>query len=317
MRTASRRCAGGVLSAVTIAFTACGSAAPAVSGRVAGVTVAAREPRSAGIGKMVVALTDRRRRIRHRDGTVEPRRLVTILRYPTRSLPVARPLPLVVFAHGFDLTPQSYRSLLHTWTAAGFVTAAPVMPGESATAPGGPDRADLVNEPADLRFVIDRLLAASRRPTSPLHGLIDPRRIAVAGHSDGGDTALGVAYDSRLRSRRIRAAIVLAGAFLPDPGPFVFPQHGPPLLAVQGTADTINPPTDTAAYFEAAHTPKVLLRFRGAGHYGPYTSRGPQLAVLERVSIAFLRQALADGRLHPAALADLLGWSAGAQLVTG
>ncbi len=61
--------------------------------------------------------------------------------------------------------------------------------------PGGPDESDLVNQPADMRFVISRMLAASSAGSGPLAGLIDPTQIAVTGQSDGGDTALAVAYD--------------------------------------------------------------------------------------------------------------------------
>ena len=119
-----------------------------------------------------------------------------------------------------------------------------------------------------------------------LGGKIDPSRIAVAGHSDGAETALAVAYDHRYRDRRIRAAIILSGAALPGMGPF--PRTSPPLLAVQGTADTTNVPADTSAYFARARRPKFLLWLLGAAHLPPYTDQQPQLGIVERATIAFL-----------------------------
>ena len=67
-----------------------------------------------------------------------------------------------------------------------------------------------------------------------------------------------------------------------------FARGAPPLLAIQGTADTMNEPRFTYAFFGAARHPKYLLRLLGAGHLPPYTREQPQLGVVERVSTAFL-----------------------------
>lgn len=218
---------------------------------------------------------DRSRTVVLRDGRRVPRTLETVVRYPSGGATH----PLVVFAHGFALTPATYSALLDAWAAAGYVVAAPVFPLTSANAAGGPNEADLVNQPRDVSFVITRLLALSG-------GEIDPARIAVAGQSDGGVTALAVAYDRRYRDRRIRAAVIMSGAMLPGMG--AFPRRGPPLLAVQGTADTLNSPATTSYYFGLAARPKFLLWLLGASHLPPYTDQQPQLRIVERATIAFL-----------------------------
>jgi fermentation-respiration switch protein FrsA (DUF1100 family) len=179
-----------------------------------------------------------------------------------------------------------YERLLDTWAHAGYVVAAPVFPLGNANAPGGPNESDLVNQPRDMSYIITRLLAMSNRPTGVLAARIDPARIAVAGHSDGGVTALAVASDRRFRDRRVRAALVLSGAALGGMGQF--PPRGPPLLAIQGTADTTNPPGSTAAFFRRAHRPKSLLWLLGATHEPPYTGEEPQLSIVERATITFL-----------------------------
>jgi dienelactone hydrolase len=239
------------------------------------------------VAERVMTFVDHSRFIALPGHQQEPRTLVTVVRYP---LGVPRPVGLVVFGHGFAVTPAYYFGLLRAWAQAGFVVAAPVFPLGNKWAPGGPDENDIVNQPRDMSFVISRLLAASARPGGPLSGLIDPGEIAVAGQSDGGSTALAAAYDSAFRDRRVRAAVVLSGAELGIGG--YFKQGGPPLLAFQGTADTMNEPRYTYAYFNAARRPKYLLRLLGAGHLPPYTFQQPQLSIVERVSIDFLERYL-------------------------
>jgi fermentation-respiration switch protein FrsA (DUF1100 family) len=110
----------------------------------------------------------------------------------------------------------------------------------------------------------------------------------VTGQSDGGETALAVAYDRFFLDRRVRAAVILSGAEIPGVGGFDFPAPSPPLLATQGTADTINPPSFTHAFYDGAPPPKYLLQLFGAPHLPPYTYEQPQLGIVERVTIAFM-----------------------------
>ncbi len=250
---------------------------------------AASASAQANVRVHVFGFVDRSRTIVLRDGRRLSRPLETVVRYPSAG----GAHPLIVFSHGFALTPASYSTLLGAWAAAGYVVAAPVFPLTSANARGGPNEADLVNQPRDVSFVITKLLALNKRPTSVLGGKIDPGRIAVAGQSDGGVTALAVAYDSRYRDRRVRAAVILSGAMLP--GMSAFPRPGPPLLAVQGTADTLNAPATTASFFGLASRPKFLLWLLGASHLPPYTVQQPQLGIVERATIGFLGHYL-DGR---------------------
>ncbi len=242
----------------------------------------------------ILRLVDHTRLARFRTGVVAPRTLVTYLHYPMNGRP---PYPVVVFGHGFAVTPGVYTPLLDAWARAGFLVAAPLFPVERANAPGGPDEADLVNQPGDISFVISRLLEADRNPHSRLYRIVDPHRIAVAGQSDGGETAFAVAYERSYRDPRIAACIVLSGARLPGE-PLLLGRHHPPLLAVQGTADSINPPPLTDELFNDVTRPKFMLLLLGAGHLPPYSTNATQLAVVERVTTAFLDVYLRHGTLH-------------------
>jgi dienelactone hydrolase len=262
------------------------------------------------IGLRVLRLVDHTRVIRLPGSRTEPRPLVTYVRYPALGAPSrtdltgapaarsAGPFPLVVFGHGYAVTPAVYTRLLRAWTCAGYVVAAPVFPLSNEHAPGGPDEADLINQPTDLRFVISQLLAAGAASGSPLSGIIDPARIAVAGHSDGADTALAVAYNRHFRDTRIRAAMIFSGAQISGISGYAFPPGSPALLATQGTADALNPPSLTNAFFHNASRPKFLLTLPRAGHLPPYTYQQPQLRIIERVTVAFLDRYLKHGSLQ-------------------
>jgi dienelactone hydrolase len=251
-------------------------------------------------GHIVLRFVDHTRLVKLPDGKTVPRTLDTYIGYPAlgpdsrsdlRDAPAARgaaPFPLIVFGHGFAVTPTLYTRLLRAWAQAGYVVASPVFPLANANAPGGPNESDLPNQPADMRVVISRMLAASNAPSGPLSGLIAQGQIAVAGQSDGGDAALAVAYDPRFRDPRVGAAMILSGAEIPGIGGFQIPPGSPPLLATQGTADTINPPSATNGYYDSAPRPKYLLELLGASHLPPYSTEAPQLGVVERVTIAFL-----------------------------
>lgn len=255
------------------------------------------------VGVRMMPFVDTTRTVTYKNGTTGPRVLSTEVRYPATGTPGGRtvpnatpesaagPYPLILFGHGYGMLPIDYRQLLNAWASAGYVVAAPIFPGENANAPGGPERNDIVNEPDDMKFVISEMLAASSAEKGPFRGLIEPEEIAVAGHSDGGDAALAVAYDENegIRDPAVKAAVILSGAemtgFLPA---FTFPAGGPPLLAAQGTLDPINRPYETTKYFDAALPPKYLLELIGAKHYEPYDESGLWLEIVEKVSIDFL-----------------------------
>ncbi len=248
------------------------------------------------VGERTLTFVDTTRRVTYPGQPPAPRKLVTYVRYPKAP----GRFPLVVFGHGFAVTPGIYEQLLEAWARAGYVVAAPLFPLGNANAPGGPNESDLVNQPRDMSFVITQMEALSASRRAPFR--LEAGEIAVAGQSDGGDTALSAAYNPQFLDRRIRAAVILSGQEIPGVGEYDFPAPSPPLLATQGMADTINLPATTFAFWDAAPPPKYLLTLPGAPHLGPYTGEQPQLAAVERVTVAFLDRYLKD---EPAELARI------------
>lgn len=194
------------------------------------------------------------------------------------------PYPLIVFAHGFPADPAGYGSLLAAWASAGYVVAAPMFPLTNPSAPGGPDLADYVNQPADMSFVVTELEAQSRAPTGPLAGMVDPGAVGAAGHSLGGVTTLGLVANSCCRDDRIKAAVVMAGDQLTFPnGQADFPSF--PLLFVHGNADEVVPYVSSVVSFDAAQAPKGLLTILGGDHEAPVA--GPAFDAAVRTTTAF------------------------------
>lgn len=185
-----------------------------------------------------------------------------------------RPFPLIIFAHGNTVAdPAAYSTLKQTWAAAGYVVAAPTFPLSSTTLPGA--GGDLVNQPADVSFVIGQLLGLSAAPDGPYAGLIDPERIAVAGHSLGAMTAVGVTANTCCTDPRIKASVILAGAEQGVLGGSFFtgPVHVPTMV-VHGDADTVVPIAEGRKVFLDAAAPKVMLTVLKGDHNTPYFGDG-------------------------------------------
>lgn len=210
--------------------------------------------------------------------------------------------PLIAFAPGFRQCATSYRDLLRQWASAGYVVAAVDFPLTNCHV-AAPDESDLSNQPADMAFVIQRLLRLSDRSGDRLTGLVAANRVAVAGHSDGGDTVAAMAAASCCRYRELRAVIVLAGAEWPPlPGKW-FAAPAPPMLYVQGTADTWNPPAASLQLYQADTTGvRYYLQLFGANHFAPYEGGSEPEPLVEQVTLDFLDRYLAGHSGAPGAM---------------
>jgi len=247
-----------------------------------------------------------------RKGSASGRLLPTVVWYPAvragaHVVPdrANAPYPLLVFSTGYDIAVRVYQNLLSDWASAGFVVAAPTYPHNDPSDPGEVDENDIVNHPADLRFVITALLESAGRQTSVLSGLVDPNEVGVVGHSDGAEVSLAVADNSCCRDRRVKAAAVLSGAELASFGGSYFAGPSVPLLVVQGSADTVNSPECSTQIYDAASSPKYYLDLLGAGHETPYA--GPQVVpaqarAVARVTTDFSEAELAGERGGTAAM---------------
>jgi predicted dienelactone hydrolase len=183
-----------------------------------------------------------------------------------KALPTGAPFPLVLFSHGFTGTPEVYKPLLSDIAAAGYVVAAPSYPLSSGGSPGGPRLEDVVNQPADVSFVLDQIIAEASSPSSTLHGLVDTARVGVGGHSLGAITTYGVAFNNCCRDKRIDAAVVLSGGAAAFPQDQYFEGIKTPLLAVHGDHDMTANYGSGRNSFRRAEGPRFLMTILGGEH---------------------------------------------------
>lgn len=222
---------------------------------------------------------------------------------PSRTLPTLiltpvgapGPLPVVVFAHGYDSEPQTYLPLLQAWAGAGYLVVAPESPGSAQNLPGTPVRTDITGQAADLSFLITNLLQGAAGP-------VDPARISVAGHSDGGSAVATLALDPTYHDPRIASYLVLSGA-IPDGigGPWGGVDEPGRLLVVVGSADEYgNLPASTAVYDTAAMV-KTLVIANGGDHLDTYLGTGVLTEAVRAATLSFLGR----GSVAPAAGSSL------------
>jgi len=173
--------------------------------------------------------------------------------------------PLIVFSHGFGASGPAYRPVLEPFVRQGYVIAAPTFPLSSGGAPGGPKLGDYANQPADVSFVLTRMLRLARG-----HGFLaktaDRHDIGTMGHSLGAITTLGVATNSCCLDRRIDAAAAWSGIQLPFGSGTYFSKPTPPLMLTHGDADGTVPYAASTAIYDRAPAPKVLLTLLGGPH---------------------------------------------------
>lgn len=252
------------------------------------------------------------------------RTLVTEIRYPTQLVaggpnesvgapPVERSggYPMIVFAHGYDVTPDTYAALLDSWVRAGFVVVAPLFPDEEssevAAQHGANTEGDVVNEPADLAFVTKAVLQAStsERAACPIvNGLVQASEIALAGHSDGatavgmlaydhGDDPQGINYASLRTGVDYRAVVILSGKENTAQS-YATEASRPALLVVHSLTDQCNSIRNGVKLYDDIHQPnKWFLELRTAHHLPPFDGADASaFRVVVATSIRFLQMSL-------------------------
>lgn len=191
------------------------------------------------------------------------RRMEGTLWHPTSAS--NGPYPLIVYSHGFSSSKEGGGYLAEHLASLGYVVISVNYPLTNYNAPGGPNVKDVMNQPADVSFLIDTLLAQSNTPGHKLAGMVDGSRIGVTGISLGGLTTELVTYHPTLRDPRIGAALSIAGPTAIFT-PVFFEQVKVPFMMLSGDIDAMVPHTSNAAPVLEKIPGSELITLANASH---------------------------------------------------
>jgi dienelactone hydrolase len=269
---ASRRALPAIGLAVALGLAACSGysntdrTAPPTT--AAPVTTTTAPPTDLAVSRITRTFVDRAR------ATVDPdpgharsaptRTLVTDIYIPAGE----GPYPLIVHAHGASGDARKFSILAGAWARHGYVVVIPNFPLTSDVSGGTVVLGDYANQPADLHFVLDRVLQLAATPNTPLTGKIDTHHIGLSGLSLGGATAYGFGFNACCADPRIAAVIIMSGIELPfGRQRYVFDK---PILIFHGSADPVIAYKSAPPVYASAAPPKYFVTLTGAGHAPSY-----------------------------------------------
>jgi fermentation-respiration switch protein FrsA (DUF1100 family) len=195
------------------------------------------------------------------------RHLPTTIWYPAGR---SGPFPVVVFSHGTDSLPVGYKDLLSGWASAGMVVVTPEFPLTNRDVPTV--FTDVLNQPADVSYVLTQVLALNTTAGDAFEGLLDTGHIAAAGHSGGAVTTL-LLESQGYADPRITSAVVLSGTVDIAGLTAQFVTPGIPTLMEHGTADDTISISAARQTYAALPGPKAFVALSGATHSTPYNNR--------------------------------------------
>lgn len=179
-------------------------------------------------------------------------------------------VPLVVFSHGMSGHARKFEDLHRVWAEAGYAVAAPVFPLSNDGVEGSwGNLHDVPNQPGDVAFVLDELLALSADASSEYAGRFDPDRLGASGLSAGGFTTYEVAVDSERRDPRVDAAVVMSGLLNRNADLFSAADDFP-VLIIHGDQDPLIGVEQAHIAYRSMSGPRYLIVLLGGGHASPY-----------------------------------------------
>ena len=187
--------------------------------------------------------------------------------FPEDAPQAGHAYPLIAYSHGFMSRRREGEYAVRHLVSHGYVVISADFPHTGWNSPGGPNLSDVANQPADVSFLLDTVLAWSSDGSHRLHGYVDAQRIGATGVSLGGMTTTLLSFHRTLRDSRIKAAVSMAAPvefFAPE----FFKTAPVAYLGIYGTADAIIPYGPNAQPMHARFPQSSLLSLKDGSHTG-------------------------------------------------
>lgn len=206
------------------------------------------------VGILELTLTDASRPIEAtaEHAAVPERVLQTRIYYPASSVSIlgeapllasdGKPFPMLMYSHGYSSNWDESKPPGNHAASHGYIVVSPIFPLTSLGAnDGAPDTKDIPNQPGDISFLIDTMLAFSNDSSHQLAGAVDAERIGALGVSAGGLTTLLVSLHEKYHDPRIKVAAPVAPFAAFFEAPFYSATRTIPLLIEHGDMDAFLP----------------------------------------------------------------------------